>query len=173
MAVCRRKTEPKPRWLANRHRPSPAQRSCARWATSSGGRAGGASWAEHRGAGGLSPTSNYGWRSLPRGMPPIRLRAVAATGVGWLAPERAAGIRQREAPGMLLVRGLRRSEAAALTMGHVERRDGPSCVEGRRVVDSSTAQTATPRKGSDKHLHAFTRVLHGQVAAERRVNRRV
>jgi len=36
----------------------------------------------------------------------------------------AAGIRLREAPAMLLGRGLRRSEAAAAHDGHVPARDG-------------------------------------------------
>jgi len=41
-----------------------------------------------------------------------------------IAPELAAGIRLREAPAMLLGRGLRRSEAAAAHDGHVPARDG-------------------------------------------------
>ena len=56
--------------------------------------------------------------------PPIRTLAVAATDHGLLAPERATGMGIREAPALLLGCALRRSEVAALTMEHVQQRDG-------------------------------------------------
>ena len=55
---------------------------------------------------------------------------VAATGNGRLAAEPAAGIGLREAPAILLGCRLRRSEAAALTMGRVERRDDAASRNG-------------------------------------------
>jgi hypothetical protein len=49
-----------------------------------------------------------------------------ARGDGRLALERAAGIRLRDAPAVLLCRVLRRPEAAALTMGYNR---GGSCAQ--------------------------------------------
>jgi hypothetical protein len=66
---------------------------------------------------------------------PIRNLAVAATDNGRLAPGTAAGIGRGKRPAMLLCCGLRRSQAAALTIGHVERWDGRRCiVDGARAA---------------------------------------
>src|ERR1039458_3184797 len=64
----------------------------------------------------------------------LALMLGAASRPALLAPERAAGIGVHDAPAMPLGCGLRRSEAAARTMGYVERRYGRWCVvEGARA----------------------------------------
>src|ERR1039458_3154010 len=78
----------------------------------------------------------------------LALMLGAASRPALLAPERAAGIGVHDAPAMPLGCGLRRSEAAARTMGYVERRYGRWCVvEGARAPARRVTCGLPPRGG--------------------------